>query len=385
MKLRKRSRLTVELLEDRSTPSVTASVVNGSLVVVGDPAAASDVTITASDTDADTIADTFDVVDGGTAIGTFSGVTDAVILRLSNNDDKVAIDLAGLSSPGKIRAGLGDGANSLTLDNGTVNGNVVVRGGAGTDAVTLGGTGALTVNGNVRVNLDGADDDLFELGAQATVTGRLEANFANNVTLDAGSTVGKSVFLLGGTGGNVVNLDGSIQKNVVFVGAHGSSTAGSTLNLAGDVGGNLIFIGSRQADTLDVTGTIGGNLIANLRAGDDTATIGGTVNGNVVLKGGQGNDTLTLSGSVGGHTFVNAGKGDDAVTVAATANLTGRAKIDLGPGDDTLTLDDAAIFSTLRVKGGPGVNTFVGTTPRTGLTLVGFGAMSTPKPGHHQH
>src|SRR5262245_41680718 len=107
MKLRQRSRLNLDRLEDRSNPSVTASVVNGSLIVVGDPAAASDITITASDTDADNIADTFDVTDGGTAVGTFGNVTDAVILRLSANDDNVAIDLAGLTSPGRIRANLG--------------------------------------------------------------------------------------------------------------------------------------------------------------------------------------------------------------------------------------------------------------------------------------
>lgn len=382
MKLRQRSRINLERLEDRSNPSVTASVVNGSLVVVGDPAAASDVTITASDTNADDIADTFDVTDGGTAVGTFNNVTDAVILRLSNNDDKVAIDLAGLTSPGRIRADLRNGANSLTIDNGTVGGRVVVFGGTGTDLVTLGGTAELTVNGDVRVNLDGANDDVFELGADATVTGKLEIAFANNVNLDAGSTVDKSVFILGGSGGNIVNIDGTVHKHVLFDAAPFGSTDGSTLNVTGTVDGCVVFIGSKQDDTLNVTGTIGKDLFANLRQGDDIATIGGTVQGNLRVHGGMGDDDITLSGEVGGRTKITAGDGDDTVTIAATAVLTGRAKIDLGHGDDTLILDDAATFSTLRAKGGKGIDTFTGDATRPGLTLTGFG----PSNGHgHDH
>src|SRR5262249_17873091 len=158
----------VERLEDRSVPSVTASVVNGSLVVRGDAESASQLAITGSDTDADGVADTFTVVDGSTTVGTFGDVTRDVVLRLSGNDDPVAIDLAGLSAPRNIRADLGDGTNSLSIDNGTVKGFLSISGGADTDTVTLGGTAALTVNGNAYVNLGDAADDVLHLG-QATL------------------------------------------------------------------------------------------------------------------------------------------------------------------------------------------------------------------------
>ena len=243
MKLGQRSRLNVEMLEDRSVPTVTASVVSGSLIIVGDATAASDLTITASSSTAGTTADTFTVVDGATTIGTFTGVTADLVLNLTNSDDTVAVDLGGLSTTGGIRANLGNGANSLTVDNGTVTGPLNVRGGTGADAVTLGATTALTVNGNARVSLGGSADDSLELGANATVNGLLAALAVEHVTLDAGSTVGKSADVIAGRDATTVDLNGTVT-------------------------GSAVFVGSNQADTLNATGSIGGNLIAVLRGGD---------------------------------------------------------------------------------------------------------------------
>src|SRR4051812_1863205 len=93
MKRQMTTRLTLQPLEDRSVPAVTASVVNGNLVIKGDAAAASNLAITASDTNGDKVADTFAVSDGGTSVGSFSGVTKDVVLHLTNSDDTVSIDL----------------------------------------------------------------------------------------------------------------------------------------------------------------------------------------------------------------------------------------------------------------------------------------------------
>src|SRR5260221_13804396 len=160
MSLRKSTRLGVEVLEGRTVPSATASVVDGSLVVVGDPAAASNLTITGSDTNADGIADTFAGTDGATNVGAFGGVTGQIVLKLTENDDVVAIDLGGLISPRGVRANLGCGTNALTITNGTVNGDVRIRGGCDADTVLLGGATKLTVNGSLGVALDGGVDSL---------------------------------------------------------------------------------------------------------------------------------------------------------------------------------------------------------------------------------
>jgi hypothetical protein len=373
MKLRARCSLSLERLEDRSVPSVTANVTDGNLTIVGDPNAASNITITAADTNGDHIADSFTVMDGGTTVGTFTGVTNALKLKLTSNNDTVSIDLGGLSTPGRVRADLGDGTNMFTIADGTVKGSLTVKGGNGTDAVTVGGgTGTLTVNGNTAISLDGGDTDSFELKSNATLMGNLQAFFADTVLLDAGSVVDKNVIVLGGSGGSMVTLAGTVHHNAIVLAAPFGSTTGTTLNVTGTVDGSVIFKGSKQADTLNVTGTIGKNLIADLGAGDDTATIGGTINGNLILLGGKGNDSLTISGTVGKHTVVDAGKGNDHVTITATAKLMGKAKVKLGKGDDTLTLDDMASITKLVANGGAGTDTFVGNKTRAGLKLEGF-------------
>jgi hypothetical protein len=338
--------LSVEALEDRSVPAVTASVVHGSLVVVGD-SAASHVAVTASDTNNDKVADTFKVMNGAATVGTFSGVTGDLILRLGKGDDAVSIDLGGLSTPHGIRASLGAGNNSLSLANGTVKGSLSVAGKDGSDGVTLGGTTPLTINGDVSVHFEGQATGKVELKSAATVKGDVWGEHAGAVLLDAGSTVGKNVFLHGGPGSD-------------------------SLGVAGNVGGDVVFLGGKSADTLTVTGKVGGNLFAFLGNGNDVANIGGTVSGFVLLNGGHSNDSLTLSGTVGGRTLVLGGSGDDVVTIAATANLKSAATVEMGSGTDKLTLDPSAHLTHLLAIGGPGKDTFVGNKAEPGLKLVGI-------------
>jgi hypothetical protein len=347
MKAFARTHLTVEALEDRAVPAVMASVIHGDLVVLGDPKAASHLSITASDTNADKVADTFKVMDGTATVGTFSGVTHDLILRLGKEDDAVTIDLAGLSTPHGIRANLGGGDNSLSILNGTVKGAVLVRGGADGNVVTLGGATALTVNGGVFAHFAGPGNGVLELKGSALVKGNVVTDDVASVKLDAGSAVGKNVIDHGGA-------------------------AADTLSVTGAVGGDVVFFGGKGADTLNVTGTVGGSVIAFLGAGNDVAKVGGAVAGGVFLDGGPGNDTLTLSGAVAGRTAVFGGKGNDVVTVAATARLNKAAGIVLGKGDDTFTLSGAAVFRNLFAQGGRGGNTFVGNRAQAGLKLVGF-------------
>jgi hypothetical protein len=321
MDARKRTRLSVEALECRAVPAVTAGVTHGDLVITGDPAAASHLTVTASDANGDKVADTFVVKDGTTTVGTFNGVNHDVIFRLGKGNDAVTLDLGGLSAPHDVRADLGGGTNSLTVGNGTVKGALVVRGGAAGSTLEL--LGGATVKGDVLTDRVGT------------------------VKLDAGSTVGDNVIDQG---------DG----------------AADALTVAGKVGGDVIFLGGRQADTFTVTGAVGGSVFAFLGDGNDVAKVGGTIGGALVLDGGPGKDALTLSGTVGGHVDVIGGGGGDAVTVAATAQLKKASHIELGNGNDTFTLNASAALANLVVHGGHGTDTFVGNKAQAGLKLLGF-------------
>src|SRR5262249_11455304 len=85
-----KKRLRVEQLEDRLVPTVTASLVNGVLVVRGPADGAVVITETA--------ADTFQVTDNGNTVGTVSGASGVVILardRATPVNDNVTVNLNG--------------------------------------------------------------------------------------------------------------------------------------------------------------------------------------------------------------------------------------------------------------------------------------------------
>src|SRR5262249_26117476 len=192
-------------------------------------------------------ANDFTVTESGNPVsgGSFTGVTGDVILRLSrNNDTGVGVDLNGNTAPDDVLVSLGGGTNDLTVlggaGGGTIPGYLAVSGGLGNDSVTLGdGTNALTVGEATAVGLDGGVTDALHVSAGVTLQGQLATAFVNNITLDAGSTLERSAFLVGGTGGNTVNLDGTIDGSVVFYGSS-RSDAVDELNVNGSIGGSLI-------------------------------------------------------------------------------------------------------------------------------------------------
>src|SRR5262249_40123634 len=156
---------------------------------------------------------------------------------------------------GNVTANLGGGANDLTVVNGTVGGRLAVSAGDGDDKVTLGdGTATLTAR-DVSLALFGGTDTV-SVKSGVTVSRSLTTLYANNVTLEAGSTAG-NVFVRGGTGGNTVDVAGAVTGSLVMDAFFRSgSSAGTTLTVSGDVDGNLLFLGSDQADTLTVTGHV---------------------------------------------------------------------------------------------------------------------------------
>src|SRR5262245_33244071 len=117
MKLRSSAlRLAVERLEDRWCPAVTATLRSGTLFISG----SADNGAIAITQDA-TTAGTINVLDGTTAVSgaPFTGVKN-IRLNLTSADDKVTIDLGGQTLSGNINANLGDGANDLTVTDGTL-------------------------------------------------------------------------------------------------------------------------------------------------------------------------------------------------------------------------------------------------------------------------
>jgi hypothetical protein len=193
---RARARLLTEPLEDRSVPAVSATVSSGTLLVTGAATNSGDTIAIAQTTPG-----AFTVSDGGTPVTVEgSGAVNNVDVRLGRVSDTVAIDLGGLSLAGTVSASLGGGTDSLTVANGTIGGNLTVKGGPGRDVVTLvepltingalavataGGddtvtVGAVTIAGGATFDLAGGDDTLTFRAAVGTGTGRV-------LDIDAGS------------------------------------------------------------------------------------------------------------------------------------------------------------------------------------------------------
>src|SRR5262245_7996829 len=126
-------RLYLEQLEKRDCPSLTITLSAGSLYVGGAPTGAVSVTEPA--------ANKLTVTDNGHSLGTYS-VTGNLQLTLTNHPSTVTVDLGGNTFAGNITLSLGNGGTNnpavtstppVTVQNGTVNGNVLFLSGNGTE------------------------------------------------------------------------------------------------------------------------------------------------------------------------------------------------------------------------------------------------------------
>jgi hypothetical protein len=203
MDSRARARLSAEPLGDRTVPAVSAIVSSGTLLVTGSAVNAGD-TITVTQT----APGAFTVTDGGTPVTVEgSGPVNNVDVRLGRTSDTVGIDLGGFTLPGSVSASLGGGTDSLTVSNGTINGDLGVRGGPGRDTVTV--ADPLTVNGALAVATSGGDDTV-SVGA-ATIAGGASFDLAggdDTLTFRAavGSGAGRVLDVDAGSGNDAVEL-----------------------------------------------------------------------------------------------------------------------------------------------------------------------------------
>jgi hypothetical protein len=241
---------------------------------------------------------------------------------------------------GNMTVNLGNGMNDvdiqlteLATDNDVLDiaGNLVIDGGSGEDAVTLGGGDGVSITRNITFNLGAGmntldfteSGDPFWFSGNLTVTGGSgDDTFTSIVDTELD---GNATFGLGG-GANGVNVDAEWM----------------------DVGGNLTYTGGSGNDDLLLNDTdvwIGGNARINADGGDNTlasvASDSLEIDGWFSYSGGTGIDTLDLRAlDVNGQTTINTGSGDDAVAIYDGSTL-GALTLNTGAGDDQAFLGDA--------------------------------------------
>jgi hypothetical protein len=387
MKQPRHARPSLEQLEDRWCPAVTAAVKNGILTVAGTPAASTDTVLVK-----ETAANTFEVDDGSTVVA--SGLTGATSVKLSliGSTDIVSVDLGGNTLAGNLCASLGSTSTTLTVFDGSISGRLKVSGQGSGDAVTLGGTGTtLTVADDSSVNLGTQagnsvtvlsgvtfSGDLFIAAASATIDGTVDGDLSVNSSPHGfgGGGCGGGFGDVGGFGGGA-RFGGGCGGH--SQGGSSSSTTSSSLTLGStaSVGGNLSFAASGTSDSVDIAGKVSGNLRVTMLGSTETATLESTasVGGKAAFAFGNGTDTLSLAGTIGtsGNTgtalTVTAGSGANKVSILDSAVINGGARIRLGSGANAVSLQDSAtVTGTFALKAGS-ASTFHGSTQTNHPTL----------------
>jgi hypothetical protein len=416
MHLRRKTRLSVEQLEDRNCPSLTIAFMSGNLTVGGAPTHG-DLTVT------ETAANNFQVKDGTFNYGTYK-VTGNITLNLtSHQGHPINIDLGGFSAPNNITINLGLGDNTSNVANGIgvfssvpggrINGSLTVQGGSGEEtflpgfkvngiiptplSLAVGADLVFTAKANLAPgNINVMDTGvLFATPPTVTVAGNVRTSAVDGLGLASGTTVGRSVIAFtGGEKALFVELQAKVNQDVTL--NYGDSTQGSTVQLdptakiggnlfaglgngpnsfssaPGSVLGNATVLGGAGMGTFTFGGAVNGWLTANLGDGANTLSFqaSGSVGGNLTVTNGNSNDSITLDGSVAGNTNVSLGNGDNTVTIGSAPE--GTLFWTSGNGNDSVTFGDttnAPSIWNVQMRFGTGNDT---------LTLAGKGTVATP-------
>jgi hypothetical protein len=347
------------LLEGRLTPTgnVTTSLVGGNLTITDNTAASS---LTLSQPAAGEITITPDAgttINGKAGPVTISGVTGGLNVNLGTGNDTLTFDLS---------------QHSLAVA------NVSIAGSTGNKTVltnTAGTTNALDVHGNFKEILGNGTD--FTMLHQFNVGGNMTIDHAN----------GNALVFLGIDPANLGKLFNSVAgaltvDNVTPSGAVGSGFDVDALeetNVGGDITahmglgdpsgfGGWTSVGSLSSKSITVGGnvTITGHAFLAFGdfANDGEEVVNAHVAGNVTmdLGSGVGNTALFGSGTSASSTSANnviiMGSGaHDAVTVGPSVVHSNLTVALLGPGGNSISVDDVSVAGDTALSASGGANT----------------------------
>jgi hypothetical protein len=282
---------------------------------------------------------------------------------------------------------------TLAVDNsaGTLDLNALDT--AGADITITASTDVVTTTGGIDLTFSTLD----VATGSATITGTSDVDIDTTfegVTLDASGLTGlldvadtvdnDATTINGGSGKNVVQF-ATIDGKATYVGQDagdtvvvdeikGTSTTEGIVSIttgagnddldgdvdaAGDFGKWTISSGAGN-DTFDLaTATTNNVVVLAMGEGNDTVTMDALTTSTISGSFGDGTDTLSLAAFTTGSLDVQMGAGNDSVTVNASGGTSIAANaaivVDLGDGEDTLTIGEAAALDAdvnLIVTGG---------------------------------
>lgn len=321
----------MEMLEDRRMLSTTVTYTPTSITIVGDTTKTGQINVTGNP--------------GGNYVVTVAGespvvkgvppaVSDNVNITVSGGDAGRTINVTPNHARNVTVKG-GKGTDAITVGSNVFGGNVTINGGEGTNILTVTG---VDIGGNVVIT-GGAGPDTISMAAATGVNG--------NATISAGDGVNSVTLAYVRVGGNLVLNGGKDADTVAFGNANGTQLSGN-VGIDTKGGDDVVRIGKGHygATPVGKSPTTFG-LKAGL--GADTVLIGGVIAtgavvfaGNVRLDTGAGDDTLGIAGTFAAGTVdfekastILMGDGNDSVVIASGADANnvlfiGATTIDLG-------------------------------------------------------
>jgi hypothetical protein len=384
----RRSLLSLESLEGREVPAgtVTAFVTPlGVLTILGDDNA-NGVSIAMSAAGIATLTPDATTTINGPAV--VPGTVKSIKADFKGGDDTVSIHPTdGFKVTGTTAITLGDGNNTLDLvTTGVLDlAALTVKGGDGTDALTIQGGANSVIN-------KAATFSFLNGGSTTTLT---DIRFGLGVNLKAGDAIGNPNSV---SGTNVqvarvftANMGNSVPGTVDFVGSTlgglaltGFSTQGilDTTTVNGGITMRGVFQTDLQVDGVTVTRSV--TLIApnpNFEAAD----AGTIINGNLTLTGTAGWTNVSFltdtPSEVRGNVTVKGGWFSDSFVADSDFKVGKNLSLTLAGGDNLVSIGDGtaavAIGGNMAIRGGAGIDTIslnrvtlTGTVPLRGNTII---------------
>lgn len=312
MKRSRNRRLAAERLENRTllAGNISASVHQGVLVLIGDGESngvlvrASADSLEVVGTDAGGSATTIN----GEASFTASGVTRGLAAWLGSGSDSVTLgDGGAVSIPGAVVVGTGNGSDSISggLNNGW---RTVFTLGPGDDDVSLSNSAlaTLAITTDVWGSANSGDDEVSLSDVSASLGAVIGTGGGDDsVEISGNSSFPLFLTIATGDGADRVNLEGTADATI---------DVSNALNIATGRGNDVVNAQYVEVDGVVMVSNLDGNatitldhvnatdgLFAWLGSGDDSLTITNSSSARAGLGGGLGTDTLTLEGNTFGR------------------------------------------------------------------------------------
>ncbi len=238
-----------------------------------------------------------------------------------------------------VVAGLGEGDDSIIVDEARIRGGLFVRTGIGNDHVVVGRPD------EVPASTDGDPPSVVIGGAMTIITGPGEDTVAG-----AELAVARAANIRTGLGDDSVRLGRAVPEDSTGMGDPQKSVV---------VGGALRIDLGQGNDTLGLNQVgVQGHLFARGGRGDDQLAINDTnVRRALLMTTGSGDDTVGINHSSAARAEISAGLGNDHAAINDSSFATVFAQ--MGAGDDVLAMKDTNVARLAVLNGGRGNDTFV--------------------------